>query len=178
MAAAAVPLMIGGTLLQYSGYRQAGRAARIAGQRQRQAAEFEAEQLEIQSGQSIAAAQRRMLEERRQARLAQSRAQAVAAASGGGASDITVVNLISRIAAEGAYKEEIALYEGMDRSRQLRMAAKSKRFEGASAEQAGAFRQSAYDTMALGSLVGGAGSLFGKYGGGGPKGDMGLLDDG
>src|SRR3990170_1829894 len=88
------------TALSYSAQRKAGKAAKAAGDRQQAAANVEAAHMDQQATLSVAAAQRQMLQERKQARLLESRALAVAAASGAGASDNTVVNIISNIAAE------------------------------------------------------------------------------
>jgi hypothetical protein len=161
------------------------RAQRIAA-----AKEFEAQQLEQDAGQAIAASQRQRDEEHRTARLVASRALAVAAASGAGASDTTVVNLIARTKGEGAYRGAVALYEGEERSRRLLAAAGAKRYEGAvaieggyDAERAYAYKSQAAATTATGNIMGSLGGLFGKYGGGGfggggGSGDAALLDTG
>src|SRR3954470_23681372 len=65
--------------------------ARRTAARKKATAEFEANQLEVQAGQVVAASQRDVLDVQRVGRLAQSRARAVAAASGGGASAPTVI---------------------------------------------------------------------------------------
>lgn len=175
-------MAIAGTLMQFKGQKDAAKAAKRMGARENEARQKEAIQLEFQAGQSIAASQRKMLEERRQAQLVQSRAQAVAAASGGGSSDPTVVGIISKIAGEGAYRESVALFDGYDRARLLRESAKAKRLEGEIAAEGGNYRAKAYETMATASLLkGGASigeSLYSRYGKGGPKGDEGLLDAG
>ncbi|MGH6629477.1 MAG: hypothetical protein ACREB3_07075, partial [Burkholderiales bacterium] len=101
-----------GTGFQIWGALESGRAARIAGERARYAAQFEAWQAERQAGNAIAISQREALEQRRQADLVASRNLALAAASGGGASDPTIVRLLSNIAADGAYRAAVALYEG------------------------------------------------------------------
>ena len=90
----AIPLIVGGTLL--SAYNQTQMAkASLAG------AKIRAVQLEEKAGQERAISQRKAVNVRRQAKLAESRALALAAASGGGASDPTVMNIISGIAGEG-----------------------------------------------------------------------------
>jgi hypothetical protein len=61
----------------------------------------------------------------------------VAAASGAGASDASVVNIVGRIKGEGAYRAATALYAGEDKARVLRMQAAAKRYEGLTAEEAG-----------------------------------------
>lgn len=150
-------------------------AARRTGEQRRAASEFEAEQLQVQAGQSVAAAQRDALEQDRQAKLIESRAIALAAAGGGGASDATVVKLVSQISGEGAYRRMAEIYKGDERARQLRMAAAGKRVEGAIAQDIGQSEGAAYEAKAkaarisgVATLFQGAGSLFGKYGGAGP----------
>jgi hypothetical protein len=162
--AATVGKVVGG-VLQYEGYNQAAEGARVAASRKKMAATFEAEQLEQQAGQAIAASQRDALEERRKADLAASRALALAAASGGGASDTTVVNLIAGLKGEGAYRSAVAIYRGEDQARKMRMGAQGKRFEGAVAEEGGQFESAAYKTMAMASLFDIGSSLATRYGG-------------
>jgi hypothetical protein len=70
------------------------------------------------------------VEERRQARFAQSRALAVAAASGAGASDPTVMNTIGDLEAEGEYRALTSLFNGEQRARSQTMQANIARSEG------------------------------------------------
>lgn len=109
------------------------------------------------------------MEQTRQAKLLQSRALALAAASGAGASDPTIVNLIGDTGAEGAYRSAVALYQGEEQARQLRMKAEATSYEGDLALAGGEARRSAYNTSAVSSLLSGSGTLFGRYGMGGPK---------
>jgi hypothetical protein len=160
-------LTLFGSAMSASGSYAAGSAARRAGERQKAAADFQAAQLDQNANTSIAVSQRKAQETMRQTKLVQSRALAVAAASGGGASDPTIVRIIGRIAAEGAYREALDLYEGEDRARQMRLAAEGKRYEGDIAMESGAAKESAYQTSGTASLFAGAGSLFSKYGMGG-----------
>lgn len=157
-------LSIVGSLTESEGAREVGQAASENGKRRRVAAEFEAEQLEVLAGQKIAAAQRDAYEERRKATLVQSRALALAAASGASASDSNVVSLLANTAGEGAYRAAVALYQGEDAARTARLQASARRYEGWMAEVAGEDTQEAYETKATGSLLSGAGSLFAKYG--------------
>ncbi len=141
------------------------------GETLRQAAQFEADQLREQSGDAIAAAQRRAWSEERQARYVASETLARAAASGGGASDPTVVNLIAKQAEEGAYRAQVALYDGNARARQLQRQALAREYEGASrkASAEGAGRASMLGAGA--TLVTGFAkdsSLFQRFGGDGP----------
>lgn len=128
---------------------------RAAGAQEQQAAEFRAQQLEVNAGQQQAAAQRAALDERRRARFAQSRALAIASVSGGG-SDPTVVDIIGELAGEGEYRAMTDLYQGEEAARQLRMGAAGARFQGAAARQN-------YDAAATSSLIRGGMSLFSKY---------------
>lgn len=165
MVPAALSIM--GSFMGAAGASRAGQAAADTGARQQAADEFQAEQYDQNAIQAVAAAQRVSLAKEHESKLLQSRALAVAAASGGGASDPTVMNLIARIAGEGAYREAIDLYQGEDKSRQLNLAAAGKRYEGAIARAGGEAKQSAYEVSASGSLLTGAGTLFTKYGKGG-----------
>ncbi len=143
----------------------------MAGRAEKKAAISDAKQLQYRAGQTRASAQRAAGEERRDARYLSSRARAVAAASGAGASDPTVVNLLADIEAEGEYNALARMYEGEESARGDQYAARARRSEGNAAMNAAYF-----------GMVGRAGSTFAtKYGG--PKatnystGNMGGLDD-
>ena len=71
-----------------------------------------ADQLRQGGNDAAGMAQRAAINDEERAKLVASRALAVAAASGGGASDPTVVNLIAKIASEGAYRKAADLYRG------------------------------------------------------------------
>ena len=92
-----------GLLLQMWGSIQQGKIARIQGERQRIAAEFAKWQADRQAGTALAISQRQAVEENRQASHVASRALAVAAASGAGVSDPTMVRIIANARGEGAY---------------------------------------------------------------------------
>lgn len=143
------------------------------GQALKQAAQFQADQLREQAGDAIATAQRRAWSEDRAARYLQSETLARAAASGGGASDPTVINIIAKQAEEGAYRQQVALYEGNSRARGLVRQAQAREFEGASqlASAQGAERASYLQagTSLIGSLARDS-SLYQRFGGGGPEG--------
>lgn len=152
MAELAAIAMIGGTLLSASGQSQAGRE-------EQKRLGFEASQLEQGAGQDRAASQRRAIEERRQARLVQSRAQAVAAASGAGALDADVVRNIADIEGEGEYRALTALYEGEDSAVGKETQAKMNRYQGRAARRAG-------NIAAMSTILQGASSMNSRYGGG------------
>lgn len=129
----------------------AANAAREEGKQRLQAAEYTAQQADAAAGQQQAAAQRQAAEERRKSQYAQSRALALAAASGD-ASSPGVVDIISDLAGEGEYRRLTAMYEGEDRARALRQQAASLRYGGAVAYQAG-------KTNATASILRGASSM-------------------
>jgi hypothetical protein len=143
----------------------------VAGFDARQQAQFQADQLRANAGQAQAAAQRSAAETDRQTQLILSRALAVAAAGGGGASDPTVVNLIAQDAAEGAYRKSVALYQGDDRARVLRLQADAKDYEGDSALVNGGMAAAGQSVKAGASILRGSArdqSLFERLGGGWP----------
>lgn len=164
-------LTVASSLMGASGASDAAGGARLAGQRTATAKRFEAVQLRQNAGQEVAAAQRQGMEEQRQARLVQSRQLALAAASGAGASDSTVVQMIARTEKEGSYRAAVALYGGAERARAMRMAAAGREYEAEGAIEAGESQAGAYESQGLSMLLKGGSSLFSKYGFGGPKGD-------
>lgn len=145
------------------------RASRRAAKDSKKASKFEAAQYRQQAGQERASSQRQAIEERRASRIAQSRAVAVAAASGAGASDPTVNKIIGNLAADGEYNALSALFSGEESARGLEMAAKGAEFEGNSwatayRTRANSYRSAARST-AIGTAVEGASSFLEKYGG-------------
>lgn len=77
-------------------------------------------QLNRMAGSTRATAQRKGIDERRRAKLLDSRARAVAAASGAGASDLDVTNIRGDIEAEGEYRALTQMYEGETEAASLR----------------------------------------------------------
>jgi hypothetical protein len=168
-----------GQVSQYSGQRQiaAGQdlqanAYTEIGQRRATIAEIEAKQHEANALQEVASSQRTGAEDQRQARLAASRALAVAAASGGGASDPTVVSIISRIAGEGTYRSMTDLYNGEVAAKNQLQQAQANRYEGSIAQldaqrAAAAAQARASNTRSnanINALTGIGKSLYDKYG--------------
>lgn len=165
-------MQVGGTLMSAKGQRDSGAAAaqqaKLTAANETAAAEFEARQAEQLAYQATATGQRNALEERRAAALLKSRALAVAAAGGAGVSDLTVVDILNNIRAEGAYSSAVAMYEGEDRARSLRNTAVARRLSGESAAEAalyeGASQQSASKTRSYATLLQGASSILSSYG--------------
>lgn len=171
----AAGLGIIGTYFQVQGMREAGREARIRGEMQKAAFQFEAFEADRRAGASIAISQRQALEETRQANLVASRALAVAAASGAGVSDPTMVRVIANARGEGAVRAATALYEGSAHARQLRTEAAMGRLSGTEAELSGRSTQAAYGIQSAGAVAREGLSLYSKYGLNGPKGDTSLI---
>jgi regulator of protease activity HflC (stomatin/prohibitin superfamily) len=145
----------------------AGGASDMYGQHEgerdsKRATMFNVAQYERNAGQVQAASQRSSEEQRRQARFLESRALALA---GGGASDVSVVDTIGDIAAEGEYRALSALYEGDATAQNLRARAKAKVFEGDQFQKA-----SQYATA--GTIFKSGSSLYSKYGGKGSTSDL------
>ena len=130
MGAAAIPLMVAGTALS------AGSTILGANSEAKQY-KSAAAQLDVQAGAERAMSQRDAFEQRRQARLLSSRGLAVAAASGAGADDPTVVNALADIEGEGEYRALTALYNGEEQARADESQAKAYRKAGKNAKLAG-----------------------------------------
>lgn len=145
---------------------------RQAGAMKKEASYFEANVLETQAVQRVAVAHLQALDIQRVTSLTNSRAQALAAFSGGGASAPTVVKVMADIAKEGARNAAYALYSGEEAARTMRLQAFQKRKEGDFAEISGGqlasaseARGSAAELQGFGNALGAVGGLYGKYGG-------------
>lgn len=160
--AAAIPYIT--TAMSVAGSRQSANAARAAGKAAQQEKEFEAQQYDQQSMQSVAAGQRSASEQEQRARLMVSRAIALSAAGGGSVSDPSVVNTIADIEGEGAYRAATELYKGEEQSRQLRMGASASRYEGEILKRGGEAKGKAYDLQAVSALAKQGSSMYEKYG--------------
>jgi hypothetical protein len=82
-------------------------------------AKAQADLAEMQANEARAVSQREADRKSREAKLIMSSQQAKAAASGGGARDPTVLQLMGDVGAEASYQERAALYEGETRGRGL-----------------------------------------------------------
>ena len=173
---AAAPLAnLGGTLLQAYGSELSGASHLQQGIEQQQADEFQAAQLRQNAGQAQASAQRSSIDIQRQVALISSRALAVAAANGGGASSPSVISNMSRIAGEGAYRQSLAIYGGNEQAQHDQLQASGLEYSGAMAKQNA---QSIYDASQVNTaatLMKGGSSLFSKYGGNTPSSNSGDL---
>lgn len=130
MAAAGSLISYAGLALQAGGAAASYNTSEKAAKARKAAAEFEAQQLEQNASQSLAAAQRQAAETQRTGTYTESRARALAAASGGSATDPTVISNIAALAGETAYRKSLDLYQGEERARQLRLSAAATRMTG------------------------------------------------
>lgn len=156
-------LQVGGSLLSAYGQRQKGADDASAGKQQQALAQYQAAQMRTNAISAQASAQLSTHDIQRQQDYVTSRALAVAASSGGGASDPTVINLIARTAGEGAYRRSVALYEGNAKAQALNAQADATEYGGALAVDNANKSKSAYDVAATTTMVKGAASLYDKY---------------
>ena len=155
----------------------AARAAKAQGAAERDAANYRSAQLFQQAGQERATAQRKAIEERRRSRLAQSRAVAIAAGSGGGATDPTVTHILGDLAGEGEYNALAQLYTGEESAIGLETQGRASKYEGKLAYKAGkssakAIRRASYvdavgKVLTMGSNIGFASKYGANPNGGG-----------
>ena len=110
--------------------------ARAQGRAQRQAAERQAQMLEINAKNEKAAAQRQALQLKRNKELAISTAQARAGGSGFDPTDPTTLDITGEIERYGTLQEQSALFGGLSRAEGLTDEAASVRATGAAQEQA------------------------------------------
>jgi hypothetical protein len=140
-----------GTVLSFASTIMGGNAAA-------KQAKAEAAQLTTKAGQERAVTQRRMIAARREGELVESRSAALAAATGGGAGDVGVQNILSGIGAETETNVGNVLYEGEERAKGLEFQAANVLAKGKAAKRASRI-------SALGQLAGSAVKTFGGFGG-------------
>ena len=172
MASMAASTLIGGfsAIQQGQAQRQAGEAQNRAAQYQAQLRNAQAAAMEQGAGQERAAAQRAAIEQRRQGRFVGSRAQAIAAASGGGALDPSIVNLMGDLGSEADFRAATALYQGEDRARSLEYGAVLQRatgqgdiYAGEVARRSGIAAQNRSYLTAAGTVASGVGKMYDRY---------------
>lgn len=143
LAVAGSALSAGGTIL---GSQSEGRELNM-----------QANQLDVAAGTERASSQRAAIDERHQAKLLNSRALAVAGASGGGIDDPTVINTMAGISQEGEYRALTALYNGNEAAAGMEADAAAKRRGAKSVKTAGLIK-------AGGTILSAGSSLYGRYG--------------
>ncbi len=159
-------LQVSSTILSAGSQVARGQSYRTAGARRKAMLDFEAEQLDREAEQASGVGMRAAADEVRKARLVSSSALAKAAASGAGASDPTVMGIISRTVGEGAYRASVAMYEGEAQARLDRLRASAARYEGALSVSDAESAAQQSNLAAGASLLSGAlkaTSLYDKY---------------
>jgi hypothetical protein len=146
-----IPLILAGAALATTIYGQA--QAKKAGKKD---AEANAAALRADAVTSRATGQRVASDERRKARLLESALQARA----GGDLSPGIVDMMTEVAGEGEYRALSALYEG-------ETGALGRESQAAAGLRGAKSRAKAADWNMLGTVLGGASSMAGRYGGGG-----------
>ena len=160
-----IPLALtaAGGAISAAGTIAGGDAAATAGQSGKNAMEFRALQEEQAANESRAGGQRLALEKGREARFLQSKLQASAAASGGGATDPGILDLTGDIAARGEYESLFEMFKGENRARGLEDQAMGSRMTGEALLAEGEAKRRASRLSALGTILGSGGSMYGQY---------------
>lgn len=163
----AIGAMVGSTILGAYGQHQEGKAAEQYSQMQKTRSDAIAGQHEEIGKQEVALAGRKAQEHKRAARLKASEALAKAAASGAGAYDPDVMNIIAGWEEEGDIGSRMEMFTGLDRQRTRTMQAGSERYGGDIAMWEGARKKKASRLKVGTTILGGIGSasaLSLKYG--------------
>lgn len=167
-ASSSIPIIgtAASTVMNYDAQTQSASAIKFTARRKLDEANFEASQLEQDAGQAKAVAQRQAADLDQQTRMVNSAALARAAASGAGASDPSVLMVLAKTAAVGAYRHGVALYEGEEQAKTDRLRATALRRYGdvgiADAALASrAANQAANVTLLTGGTKGAA--MYSKY---------------
>lgn len=127
----------GGTALSVMGSSKQAKAAKQQAKAQYALAQYEANQLDQNARETQAAGQYASIEQRRQSELLQSRALAIAASSGAGTLDPTVLDVIGGIAKEGERAVQTETYNAESEAAGMRAQAVATRYGGAQALKAG-----------------------------------------
>jgi hypothetical protein len=116
---------------------------------------------------AMASAQRQAMDSVTDKKLALSKVQAVAAASGGGATDTTVANVMSEIEQQGEYNKAVALFAGETEMNRLNDEAQSALIEGMNVANARGYQADQVRRQgrrkAAGTLLSGAGEVGKSY---------------
>lgn len=135
----------------------------VGGYEQDQAARVEQTQYNQAANNAAATSEREAQNIQLQGKLIQSRQQAVAAASGAGATDPTVMTIEGNTAKQTTYDTLSKIWEGQSEAQGLRYAGQLARYTGKQELLASGYG-------ALNSLVTGGKTMFDRYGGGGMPG--------
>lgn len=141
--------MSGLELLGLAGAAISGIGTIAAGAAEKKNQDFMAAQEDMKAKEEVAASQREAIAKRREGAIINSRAQALAAASGAGAGmdAPSIVKIMADTSSEAEYNAGTAMYGGYSRAAGLRDSARGRRAAG--------------KASLLGGVLGGFGSAFG-----------------
>lgn len=152
-----------GTALSAAGTIASGKAMAQQARNEANVRRWQAEQMEVQGKEEFAMSQRQADQLRREKKLALSRLQATSAASGFTANDPTTLDLAGDIEQYGTFREQMALYGGETKKRDLQYGAAGSRYSAMMSDQlASDYKTNSY-LNAAGTIASGAGSIFAKY---------------
>lgn len=168
MAATAAPYVgtaatVAGTAMSYMGQRAAAKGTIAAGQAAKQAADYEAAQLDIKANEERAAARVEADEFLRRKELALSSGQAKGAASGFTSTDPSSLAIADEISRYGTVQEQMALYGGESRAEGTKAQAAGRRFEGNAALQGAGLKAKGQKLEAAGTILGGISTLASRF---------------
>lgn len=127
-----------------------------AGRQQEAMAEYQAEQMELQAQDKMALATRDAEQEAKKKDALLSRQVALAADSGGGVQNASVLGILEDAEAAGQYNVDTAIYNGQQESAGLRSQAGATRLEGKAARTGATLG-------AAGTLISGIGSAANSF---------------
>lgn len=132
-----------------------------SGVAEKNASEFEAKQLEMKADEEVAASQREAAQATKEADVAMSRQQALAASSGAGAgADApTIIKLMGDVAGQGELNQQSVLYGGQNRASGLIDQAKGRRASGRASLLGSAFGAFGQAAKGVGMYSTGRGSF-------------------
>jgi hypothetical protein len=163
LATIATIASLAGTAVTAVGTIAAGNAKAAQAEAEAKAADFQAQQLEVQAKDAKAIGQRDMLEARRKKELALSSLQARAGSSGFSATDPTALALADEIERYGTHQEQMAQYGGTIGARDASLSAAGRRFTaGVYRDLAPRFESAGY-MGAAGTILGGISTIGAKY---------------
>lgn len=153
-----------GTIAGAAGSMTAAKGAELQGTAAQQASQYQAAQLNMNSGAAIASGQRRMLDTQQKTRLLQSSTIARAGASGVNAGVGSPQAVVGDIAKRGSYSAAMDLWKGENEATGLENQAQGTVYTGDVAKEAAGITAEGDELSAAGTIAGGMGSLAGSYG--------------
>lgn len=156
-------LQIASTILSAGGQIAKGEGYAAIGARRQALSEFEAKQLETEAEGARGIGMRNAATIALNTQVVNSLALARAAASGGGASDPTVLNILAQTSGESAYRKSLAMYEGEAQARLDMMRAAAVRYEGATAASDAEVAQNQANMAAFSTVLSGGAKTMSMY---------------